>query len=80
MRLLKSTLNRGKIVDRMRVNHTLGNLAATADQLVSLSAVELSAYLIRDQLRSEIDLDFAQEKKSTEDYNGKPKFGLRKAS
>jgi outer membrane protein assembly factor BamB len=55
----------GEIVDRMRVNQTLGNLAATADQLISLSAVELSAYSIRDQIRSEIDLEFAHEKNST---------------
>jgi outer membrane protein assembly factor BamB len=63
--ILEIDFDSGKIVDRMRVNESLGNLTATADQLISLSAVELSAYSIRDRLRAEIDLEFAQDKNST---------------
>ncbi len=44
----------------MRVKEPLGNLIATADQLISLSPIELTAYTIRDRLRAEFDLEFAQ--------------------
>ncbi|MFN9912420.1 MAG: hypothetical protein ACK53L_07540, partial [Pirellulaceae bacterium] len=58
--ILEIDLETGSIVDRIRVKEPLGNLVATADQLISLSPVELAAFSIRDRLRAEIDLEFAQ--------------------
>ncbi|MCY2975339.1 MAG: PQQ-binding-like beta-propeller repeat protein [Planctomycetota bacterium] len=57
--ILDIDLRQGKIVDRMRVAQPLGNLVATADQVISLSPVELTAYSIRDRVRDEVDLEFA---------------------
>jgi len=58
--ILEIDFESGAIVDRMRVKEPLGNLVATADQLISLSPVDLTAYTIRDRLRAQIDLEFAQ--------------------
>jgi outer membrane protein assembly factor BamB len=57
--ILDINLRQGKIIDRMRVAQSLGNLVATADQVISLSPVELTAYSIRDRVRDEVDLEFA---------------------
>ena len=58
--ILEIDFETGTIVDKMRVKEPLGNLVATADQLISLSPVDLTAYTIRDRLKAEIDIEFAQ--------------------
>ncbi len=62
--ILEIDFESGEIVDRMRVKEPLGNLVATTDQLISLSPIEVTAYTIRDRLRAEIDIEFAQGKSS----------------
>ncbi len=44
----------GTVVDTMRVEQTLGNLIATNDSLISLGAVSLTSYPIRDQVRLQL--------------------------
>lgn len=58
--IIEIDLVNGTISDRMRVESTLGNLIATKDQLIMVSPIEITAYAIRDRLRAEIDLEFAQ--------------------
>jgi len=57
--ILDVDLREGKIAGRMRVASPLGNLVSTADQIISLSPIELTAYSIRDRVRDEVDLEFA---------------------
>ena len=57
--ILDVDLREGKIVERMRVALPLGNLVSTADQIISLSPIELATYSIRDRVRAEVDLEFA---------------------
>ncbi len=63
--ILEIDFETGKVADRMRVKEPLGNLASTSDQILSFSPISLTAYSIRDKLRSEIDLDFAADKNQT---------------